>query len=98
MSRNANSLDNFKTTASTRFAIVDMMPDDPITFRSQELEFASAATAEKALERAFRRLLVRNNSVEREIIMKAQRLGHLNLVKITGAQRVIIEPVTLLVA
>lgn len=93
MARNAAHLDNFKTMSAQRYAIVDVTRE---INGARFFEIASGKTKEQAIERFYSRFMFR--TVDREMMLAAQRNNRLKLIEHDGVQRTLIENELLLIA
>lgn len=92
--KNPAHLDNFKSAASSRYAILDVTSCD--VRGTVYHEFASGKTPEQAKERFYSRFMFRD--CDREMMNLAQKHKRLVLVKIEGIHRTTVEYDLLLLA
>lgn len=94
MNKNPAHIDNFKTYANVRFAIIDVT-FDPVR-GSMFFEIASGKTEEEAKERFYGRYMFRET--DREMLEIAQRNNRLKMHKIEDNARHLVEDKLFLIA
>lgn len=87
MAKSKAHLDNFKSVADHRFAIIDVTSD--AVYGTRYHEFASGKSVEQAKERFYNRFMFRE--MDREMMNLAQKHNRLILVERNGAEMHTVE-------